>query len=252
MTAQKMLGVVIPTELKSEVREQIKKCLISHGKFTHVVSLNPENIVIAQENESFLRILNEAEVRIIDGIGIVKAAQTLNIPVGDRYSGVDLMSDLLNDPTISPLRVLFIGGKGNLAEELADCYQANQAQIHNDNEYRGIQGFEDITRPKETEEARIRSIVLDYMPHLVFVAFGSPYQELWIDEHKHYFEAAVCMGVGGGFDFLSGRVSRAPRVVRGIGLEWLYRLIRQPWRIRRQLRLLKFVYLVMKKKLSSS
>ncbi len=250
MTLQKMLGVAIPTESKTEVREQIKKCLISHGKFTHVVSLNPENIVIAQENESFLRILNEAEVRIIDGIGIVKAAQTLNIPVGKRYSGVDLMSDLLNDSTISPLRVLFIGGKGNLAEELADCYQANQAQIHSDNEYRGIQGFEDITRPKEAEEAKIRSIVLDYMPHLVFVAFGSPYQELWIDEHKQYFEASVCMGVGGGFDFLSGRISRAPKVVRGIGLEWLYRLIRQPWRIRRQLRLLKFVYLVIMQKLS--
>ncbi len=251
MSQQKLLGVSIPIQSKSKVREQIKKCLTESSKFVHVVSLNPENIVVAGENEKFLKTLNEAEVRIIDGIGIVKAAQTLNIPVGERYSGVDLMEDLLNEPLISPLRVLFIGGKGNLAEELAVCYKANQARSKSKVQFRGLQGIRDIMSPTLEEESNIHSIVVDYMPHIVFVAFGSPYQELWLDANKEYFKATVCMGVGGGFDFLSGRISRAPKIIRGLGLEWLYRLIRQPYRVRRQMRLIKFVYLVVNQKLRS-
>jgi len=86
---------------------------------------------------------------------------------------------------------------------------------------------------------------------LIFVAFGSPAQELWLYKHRGKFKGIVCMGVGQGFDVLSGQVKRAPLLLRKIGLEWLYRLITQPWRWRRQLRLVKFLWLVFKEKLSN-
>ncbi|MGB3020405.1 MAG: WecB/TagA/CpsF family glycosyltransferase, partial [Microgenomates group bacterium] len=88
--------------------------------------------------------------------------------------------------------------------------------------------------------------------HLIFVAFGSPYQEKWIYENRASLQGITCIGVGGAFDFLSGRVARAPKLIQSIGLEWLYRLMRQPWRWRRQLQLPVFIYLVLKQKFSRS
>jgi len=87
-----------------------------------------------------------------------------------------------------------------------------------------------------------------YKPHLVFVAFGSPYQELWIARHSNQFGKSVVMGVGGAFDYLSGHVYRAPEFIRKIGLEWFFRLLSQPWRWKRQLSLLKFIKLVLQEK----
>ncbi len=84
----------------------------------------------------------------------------------------------------------------------------------------------------------------DFKPHLVFVAFGSPWQELWIERHRNQFQNCVVMGVGGAFDFLGGKVPRAPVIIRRLGFEWLFRLIVQPWRLRRQLRLVRFGWLI--------
>jgi N-acetylglucosaminyldiphosphoundecaprenol N-acetyl-beta-D-mannosaminyltransferase len=76
------------------------------------------------------------------------------------------------------------------------------------------------------------------------VAFGSPNQELWIEHHKKEFKNCVVMGVGGAFDFLGGRVMRAPLFIRQLGFEWFFRLLIQPWRLRRQMRLVRFLGLV--------
>ena len=142
------------------------------------------------------------------------------------------------------LRVLFLGGKGDLAERVADCYN----QAHLSSIYRGIKGISNILRPTKAEEERIFSIVADYKPQIIFSAFGSPAQELWFYRHKEQLNGIICMGVGGGFDFVTGTVPRAPWLLRQAGMEWLFRLIIQPWRIKRQLRLVEFVYLVLKQK----
>jgi N-acetylglucosaminyldiphosphoundecaprenol N-acetyl-beta-D-mannosaminyltransferase len=85
---------------------------------------------------------------------------------------------------------------------------------------------------------------------ILFVAFGSPKQEIWLSENLKKLPVKVAMGVGGSFDFISGRVSRAPRILRALGLEWLFRLVIQPWRIKRQLSLLAFIFLIFKEKFS--
>jgi N-acetylglucosaminyldiphosphoundecaprenol N-acetyl-beta-D-mannosaminyltransferase len=86
---------------------------------------------------------------------------------------------------------------------------------------------------------------------ILFVAFGSPKQEIWIAENLNQLPAKVVIGVGGAFDFISGKVRRAPVFIRQLGLEWLFRLIIQPWRIKRQLKLLTFIDLVLKEKFSA-
>jgi len=86
---------------------------------------------------------------------------------------------------------------------------------------------------------------------LLFVAYGFPKQEEWMAEHIHNLPVQVMMGVGGAFDYISGQVPRAPRFLRKLGLEWLFRLAVQPWRLKRQLALFDFAFLVLKKRLST-
>jgi N-acetylglucosaminyldiphosphoundecaprenol N-acetyl-beta-D-mannosaminyltransferase len=103
-------------------------------------------------------------------------------------------------------------------------------------------------RSSENELPRFEGKAID----ILFVAFGCPKQEFWISEHLDKIPVKVAVGVGGAFDYLSGKVPRAPSFMRSIGLEWLFRLIVQPWRIKRQLSLLKFVWLVVKEKVSGN
>lgn len=240
MRSNKVLGITIIPETKSNVLEKIIKYIRQPADFFHIVSLNPENLVVATENESFKRVIETAQIKIVDGIGIVLAGRWLGIKVGERVTGVSLMEELIKVASFRRLRVLMIGGKENLADELVECYSKQFPEA----KFKGIQGIENIKNPKKDEETNIFSIVADYKPQLVFVAFGSPDQELWIDRHKKEFVGCVVMGVGGAFDYLSNNIKRAPVFIQKLGLEWLFRLLNQSWRWKRQLRLIKFMWLV--------
>ncbi len=243
----KLFGISIKRQSKKNILEEIKKYLSSPKGFFHVVSLNPENVVVSYYNDVFKDVLETAQIKIIDGSGIVLAAQILGVPIGERLTGVELMEGLLGEANRGRLRVLFLGGKPNLANDLANCY----SQLQPEAKFLGIEGIKNIERPQKDEEEKIFSIVADYKPHLLFASFGSPSQELWLARHSNKLEGIVCMGVGGAFDYLAGSIVRAPGILRKIGLEWLFRLIMQPWRWRRQLRLITFAWLVLKEKLKS-
>ena len=245
MKKNKILDIMINSESKTSILEKILLYINKPTGFFHIVSLNPENLVVSTENESFKRVVETAQIKIVDGIGVVLAGRWLGVEVGERVTGVGLMEDLLKMASDKRLRVLMIGGKKNLALRLAQCYidQFPEAKFF------GLKGIEDIKNPRKAEEDKIFSIVATYKPQLVFVAFGSPDQELWIERHKKKFTNCVVMGVGGAFDYLSGNVVRSSVFIQKIGGEWLYRLVIQPWRWKRQLRLLKFVWLIIKQKL---
>lgn len=239
MRSIKILGITVVSQSKADILEKIIKYIKSPRGFFHIVSLNPENLVIAHENKVFKKVVETAQIKLIDGVGVVLAGRLLNFDL-KKTSGVDMMEDLINLASIMRLRVLLIGGKPNLALRLADCYSSKYPEA----KFLGMEGVKNIRKPKKEEEKAIFSIVADYKPHLVFVAFGSPDQELWLERHKKKFNKSVVMGVGGAFDFLDGTVNRAPLTIQKLGLEWLFRLLNQPWRWRRQLKLIKFTWLV--------
>ena len=141
------------------------------------------------------------------------------------------------------LRVVLIGSQANLALKIAKCYSQSYPKAT----FIGLEGYKNTHHPLPEEEKHIEDIVRNTRPHFVFVAFGSPFQELWIDTHKKLLQESICMGVGGGFDYLSG-VSRKPHhLIQALGLEWLYRLIREPWRAHRQFsRLPLFIVMIIK------
>ena len=238
-----LLGVPVSSDSKQVVLEKIIKYLHRQTGFFQIVSLNPENLMIARQNEEFKKVLVTAQIRINDGIGIVVASRMLGIEA-KRITGVGLMEELMELAGKMRLRVLLIGGRPNLALRLAQCYQRQFPEA----KFFGTIGIKNIQNPSEDEEKKLKTIVGDSKPSLIFVSFGSPAQELWIERHSKVLSGSVVMGVGGAFDFLSGKVNRAPAFLQKIGLEWLYRLVRQPWRWRRQTRLIKFIWLVMKQK----
>lgn len=248
MRSNQLFGIQIKPQTKSQILEQIKKYIVHPLGFFHIISLNPENLIIARENKTFKEVVEKAQIKIIDGVGVVLAAFIGAVAVGDRFPGVDLMGELIKVAGTQRLRVLLIGGKFNLALQLANCYR----QLYPEAKFKGIEGIKKIKKPSASEKNGIFSIVSAYKPHMVFVSFGSPDQELWLDQHKDKFQGMVCMGVGGAFDYEAGRIMRAPGILRKLGLEWLIRLFVQPWRWRRQLRLAKFILLVLREKFSNS
>ena len=244
MAAQLLGEFTVPTASRYKVLEKIKKYIKKPRGFFHIVSLNPENLVIAHGNRTFRRIVKTAQMPIIDGIGVILAAQLLKIEAGERTPGVDLMNNLISLAGSMRLTVLLLGGKTNLALHLAQCYQRSYPKA----KFIGMQGIKNIKRPKLFEDKEIFHIVRTTKPHIVFAAFGSPSQELWFYKHKRGFSGCVCMGVGGAFDYLSGSIQRPPALFRALGIEWLIRLMKQPWRLKRQLRLLIFMSFVIKQK----
>jgi len=140
-------------------------------------------------------------------------------------------------------RVVLIGSQANLADKIAKCYSQSYPKAT----FIGINGYQNKQKPTHEEERHIEDIVRATRPHFVFVAFGSPFQEIWIDTHRTLFKGSICMGVGGAFNYLSGLSRKPPDVISRFGLEWIYRLFSEPWRMGRQLtRLPYFVVLVFK------
>lgn len=243
----RIIGISVKGEDFNSILDKTKLGTIQNGEMAHIVSINPEILIEAKDSEIFKKIVETAQIQIIDGVGVVLAARILNIPIANRLTGVDLMSKLLEYASVNSLSVGLIGGGEKIAERLVEC----QKQKYPELKVFGIQGIKDIKNPKKEEEAEIFRIVADRKPYLLFVAFGSPYQEMWIERHRHELVGMVCIGVGGAFDYLSGNVGRPNRIFRSIGLEWLLRLIMQPWRWKRQLRLIRFVWLVILQKINS-
>ncbi|MFA6005828.1 MAG: WecB/TagA/CpsF family glycosyltransferase [Patescibacteria group bacterium] len=246
MLKTNILSIPLTLLTKEDILEQIKKGKRENGDFLHIISVNPENLVIARKDDSFRNVVVTTQSHIPDGMGVVAAVRILTGKHISRLTGVDLMKTLLEASAEYSLRVLLIGGKANLAEYVSKCYNSRFPSLN----IAGIQGISNIAKPTGSEEKAIFRIVSTTRPHLVFVSFGSPQQELWIDKHKHEFGGAMVMGVGGAFDFLGNRITRAPNIIQNTGLEWLYRLLREPWRIVRQTRLIVFLTLVIKERIN--
>jgi N-acetylglucosaminyldiphosphoundecaprenol N-acetyl-beta-D-mannosaminyltransferase len=209
----------------------------------HVVTVNPEFAIAARRDETFRRVLWESALATADGIGIVLAGRVLGVPVRERVTGVDLIESVagLEHPCC---RLFLLGAAPGVAEDAALRLRARFPEARIVGAYPGS--------PRDEEFQAIAARLAEAGATVLLVAFGHPRQDLWIARHRERLAThgiLVAIGIGGAFDYLSGRVPRAPYLLRRLGLEWLYRLIRQPWRWRRQLALPLFVLLVARERL---
>ena len=208
------------------------KSRLEKGQKTFVVTANPELVIFANKNEQYLKTLKKADFITPDGIGIVIASKILKKPLKERVAGFDLMGKLLEYAEDMGFTVYLLGAKN---ETLEKAYQ-NILKKHPNLKIVGKHhGYFDISDEKVAKE------INDLKPDIVFAALGFPKQEYWIERYIEQFEKGLFMGVGGSFDVWAGEVKRAPDLWIKLNLEWLYRLIKQPTRLKRMLALPMFL-----------
>jgi len=239
---KKILGVEVSDASMQEVLEFIDNFLLKTEKKGYIVTPNPEIVTHAYHYPELKRILNNAVLSLCDGIGLFLAAKSLNAPLKERLPGVDVMERLVEKMSKKPVKIGFLGGKQGVALLTANCLI---------NKYPGLDVVFVGEEPDKGEWENATLLAKEQID-ILFVAYGFPKQEEWMAMNIDSLNVRLMMGVGGAFDYMSGRVSRAPFVVQRMGLEWAYRLLLQPWRIRRQMALLRFIGLVLREKMGNS
>lgn len=227
-----LLGVGFSDLTQTEVLEYILQNIKKRTEKLYIVTPNPEILVRAHSNAEYKKVLNSAKLALADGVGVLWASKVLKIGIREKIPGVDLIENLCKRSEDWPITASFLGGRPGIAEKAAECLQKRYPSL-------------------KIVFAGAEAPSIDKFPasDILFVAFGASKQEIWIEKNLKRLPIRVAIGVGGAFDFISGQVPRAPEWVRVAGFEWLFRLIIQPWRAKRQLALIKFVFLVIKERL---
>ncbi|MHB8509083.1 MAG: WecB/TagA/CpsF family glycosyltransferase [Candidatus Dormibacteria bacterium] len=199
---------------------------LGHGGPTfQVATVNPEFVMLARRDPAFRRTLRACALRTADGAGLMLAARLLGRPLPQRVTGVDLVEGLATRAASRGDSVFLLGAAPGVAEAAASRLIAEHPGLvvaGTLSGHSGVEGDHDSVAAVRASGAKV-----------LLVAFGAPAQEAWAQRNLEASGAAVSIGVGGTFDFLAGRVRRAPALMRRLGLEWLFRLVQQPWRVRR-------------------
>jgi N-acetylglucosaminyldiphosphoundecaprenol N-acetyl-beta-D-mannosaminyltransferase len=201
------------------------------------VTVNTEFVMAAQKNIEFRQTINSAALSVADGIGVVWAMRFVGFPTPERITGTDTLVALAKCCAEKGYRLYLLGAAPGVAEQTGVCLQALAPGLQIAGTYAGS--------PALAEEDAIIERIAAANADVLCVAYGAPAQDLWIYRNLSRLPAAVAMGVGGAYDFLSGRQRRAPRVMQRMGLEWLYRLYREPWRWKRMLAIPHFMLQVL-------
>ncbi len=233
----KILGVPFDTYTMKEAADHAVELLGLNGQ--HIICTpNPEIVMEAQHDSELMGILKAADMVTPDGVGVVWASKYSKIRITERVSGYDLILNIFERIKDTDYTVYFFGGAPGVADKAAVMMK---------NKYPGLKivgvhnGYFD-----EKEERRIIADIKRVQPSLLLVGLGSPKQEKWIYSNLRLTGAKVAIGIGGSFDVMSGNLKRAPKIFCRFGLEWFYRLITQPTRFKRMLKLPKFVLKVRK------
>ncbi len=239
-----ILGVQVDNVDMGAAMQKVKSFFRGKKK-AHVVTPNPEMVILARSDPFLAEVLNKADLSIPDGIGLIWASRVLGTPLKKRVTGVDLFFELCAEVARRDGKIFLLGGREGVAEKAAHALKSRYPKLRIVGTFAG-----DGSRrgDKETVQA-IRKAAkgmggkeIDFL----FVAYSHGKPERWIGRNLEKIPVKVAMGVGGTFDFAAGEVPRAPRFVQQLGLEWFFRLFRQPWRVRRQLALISFIFLVFK------
>lgn len=239
-----VVGVRVDRVTQPQVLALIEQMVEQHRsqqqlQCQQVVTVNPEFVVAAQRNSVFRRCINEAALVLADGMGIVWATKFLGEPVPERITGTDTLPVMAQLCARKGYRLYLLGAAPGIAQATAEKLQQLAPGLLIAGTYVGT--------PARSEEDDIIERIRAAEADILCVAFGAPAQDLWIYRNRERLPVAVAMGVGGAFDFISGRQRRAPVFMRRVGLEWLYRLYREPWRWRRMLALPQAAILVLLK-----
>ncbi len=207
---------------------------IKSGQKKKIVAINPEKILKARKDSSLDLLLKDFDYQIADGIGIIFASKLQKGKIKNRITGIDCMEIICDKSRDIAAKIFLYGAAPGVAQKAKENLELKYPNIkivgtidgyNKDNNYI----IETINKSKAD---------------ILFVALGSPKQEYWIRDNADKLNVKIFQGVGGSFDVICGNIKRAPLWIQKLGLEWFYRLLKQPSRIGRQLKLFRFLFLV--------
>ena len=237
MTRFTLLGVPIDPLTEADAVDWVARAILE-GRPRVVISVNPERIMHARRDPRFGAVLGGADLALADGAGVLWAARRLGHPLPERVTGVDFVRALAARGAAEGWRFFFLGGGPGVAEAAGRVLRESHPGF--------ILAGTHAGSPDPSDDAITTAAVRSSGAQVLFLAYGAAAEEAWLARNLDRSGATVGMGVGGAFDFISGRAQRAPRWMRERGLEWLHRLRREPWRWRRMLALPRFVIQVMR------
>ncbi len=234
-----ILGVKIDKVNIDEAADKIMGFINNGGTARAVYTPNSEIVMQGYRSTEICNILNSADLLTADGIGVVYASKILKNPIDERCAGYDVARALLKKMGDAKKSVYLFGSKPGVADGAAENMQKLYPGLV-------VAGTADGYFDSEKEKKIIEDIN-EKSPDVLFVCLGAPKQEMWIHEHKDILNCRVCMGLGGSLDVFAGTVERAPEFYQKHGIEWLYRLKKEPKRFIRMLDLPKFGFTVLLK-----
>lgn len=236
-----ILGVPVDNVSMQQSLDLVEE-LISEGGSHSIIAVNPEKVIKAQQDPYLAKRLASARLLIPDGIGVVLAARILGLAKMKRVAGAELMPEICGLANDNGYRIFLFGASPEVNQKARENLEIRYPDIQ-------IVGNRDGFLKEEDMPSLVQQIN-ETEAQILFIALGSPKQELWMEKYLPQLNVNVCQGVGGTFDVISGNVRRAPYIFRKLHLEWMYRLLANPKRILRQTALPKFVYQVVMRKVN--
>ena len=233
-----VMGVAFDNVTMAEALERAKELLDRPGA-DYCVTPNAEIVYEAMHDEAFCALLNDAALVLPDGAGTVLGAKLLGTPLKEKVAGIDFASNLLGVLAASGKTLYLLGSKPGIGEKAAE----KMLEMHPKLQICGVaDGYFKDEGPVVEKINAVR-------PDVLFVCLGAPKQEKFMHEHRNELDVRLMIGLGGSLDGFAGTVRRAPKWMIRLQLEWLYRLIKEPRRIGRMMRLPKFVLAVLASRL---
>lgn len=233
-----IMGVDFDSLTLSEAVDRAE-ALISERRAAYVVTPNPEIVMTCWENPDAMEAVLNADLVLPDGVGVVYGAKILGTPLKGKLPGIDFAAELMRHMASRGGRVYLLGAKPGVAE---------MAGLRMQEQFPGliVCGTHD---GYFQEDAPIIEEINALQPDLLLVCLGAPKQELWMRRNRPVMKVGLMAGLGGSLDVFAGTVKRAPALFQRLGLEWFYRLIKEPWRFKRMMKLPKFLFACIGKKL---
>lgn len=232
-----ILGIRVDALTYDDLRRQVAGFIAAGGPH-QICTANPEFVMEAQRNARFRAVLARADLVLADGVGLLWAARRTGQRLPQRVTGSDGVPLIAAWAAEEGWRLYLLGAAPGVADRAAEILQGRHPGLRVAGAYAGS--------PADADAAEIIARIREARPDILLVAYGAPKQDLWIAQHRDALGVPVMMGVGGTLDFIAGVQTRAPRWVQRLNLEWLFRLVTQPWRWRRQLDLPRFVWAVLR------
>ncbi len=197
------------------------------GRPHQIVTVNVDFLRLGLENPAFKNLINTADLAVADGMPLLWGARLLGEPLSERVTGVELILECATLAAAQGYKIFLLGAGPGVAAEVATVLRARCPDVCVVGAY--APPLKDAFSAEEDE--RTVRLIQETRPDILFVAFGAPKQDEWISAHMHRLNVPVCVGVGGAFDMLAGRVRRAPVWMQQHGLEWAYRVMQEPTRL---------------------